>query len=281
MRINGEPVRVPCGDCIGCRLEYSRQWGIRALHESKLHAENCFATLTYNDEHLPADKSIDPQTLRKFIRKLRKKLYPKTIRFFGCGEYGDRLGRPHYHLLIFGHDFKDKVIVRRASVKGNHHPEFRKGENNLYKSPELAEIWEKGFVTLGEVSLDSASYVARYCTKKINGPRQEKHYDGKHPEFAVMSRMPGLGQKWIEKYWKDVYPKDFFTLNGKKMRPIKYYDRWFQRYCADHNMYALWDRLKYERSLKAKNETSLRNHQKALYRQSVTKTLTRKMETDL
>lgn len=214
----------PCGRCIGCKLEYSRQWAIRVAHEASMHDENSFLTLTYNNDNLPSDGSIRRSELKNFIRRLRDKYSDKNIRYFGCGEYGERLGRPHYHVCIFGHDFHDKEMVKGNNWKFKKQRFAKKTENALYKSKELSEVWKKGFSSVGEVSFESAAYVARYVTKKITGEKQQERYGGLEPEFALMSRMPGIGREWIEKYLRDVYPKDFLTINGVKMRPPRYYD---------------------------------------------------------
>lgn len=218
-----ELIRIPCGRCIGCRLERSRQWAVRIMAESTLHDLNSFITLTYNDENLPADGSLCKAHFQNFMKKYRHYVEPNKIRFFACGEYGDKGGRPHYHACILGHDFDDKeVLFKEYKSKNN----FSKKEpNTLYKSPTLEKLWNKGFCTIGNLTIDSAGYVARYCTKKITGKKAKKHYNGRLPEFALMSRRPGLAHDWFEKYHNDFYPKDFCTINGNKHKPPKYFDR--------------------------------------------------------
>ena len=107
---------LPCGQCIGCRLNYSRNWAIRCVHESSLHEHNCFITLTYNDENLPLNGSLDLKHFQDFMKRLRKKV-SVPIRYFHCGEYGSRLQRPHYHLLLFGLDFPDKKFWKMSRGK--------------------------------------------------------------------------------------------------------------------------------------------------------------------
>ncbi|MFN7611381.1 MAG: hypothetical protein ACK5QX_10675, partial [bacterium] len=92
-----KPVQVPCGRCIGCRLARASQWATRIAHEASLHEANSFLTLTYSNEHLPADLSVDVIALQKFMKRLRKALYPAPVRFVACGEYGENTLRPHYH----------------------------------------------------------------------------------------------------------------------------------------------------------------------------------------
>lgn len=272
------PIRVPCGDCIGCRLEYSRQWGIRCHHEAQLHNQNCFVTLTYNDDNLPSDLSVNKEEIQKFVRRLRKRV--GELRYYACGEYGNNLGRPHYHLCIFGFDFEDKEIWKKATYQETSFGAYvpKKGTNDLYRSALLEKVWQKGFSTVGSLTFESACYAARYCCKKINGPREEKWYKGKQPEFALMSRRPGIAQEWIKKYMYDVYPKDSFTLNGKHMRSLRYYDKVFKRHCADLGEWSDWEKLIERRAKNCKLDTHDRLHRRAKHKELTTKPLVRKME---
>lgn len=216
-------MQLPCGRCSGCRLERSRQWAIRCTHEASLYDKNCFITLTYGREHLPADYSVHVRPLQLFFKRLRKSLGSHKIRFFACGEYGDENLRPHFHALIFNYDFNDKVL----------HTIVR--ENKIYTSQHLATLWPYGFSTLGDITFESAAYVARYNMKKVNGDQAVAHYTRQNPdtgqfhvvepEFIVMSRRPGIGARWLEKFKSDVYPDDFVLLRGMKMLPPRFYDQ--------------------------------------------------------
>lgn len=224
------PVTIPCGQCIGCRLEYSRQWAIRCIHEASLYENNCFITLTYNDENLPwrndngelcVDKSsgellptLNKRDFQLFMKRLRKK-YGEGIRFFQCGEYGS-LGRPHHHAILFNFEFPDKELWSiRHGVK-------------LYRSPRLEQLWPFGFSTIGEVTYESAAYVARYIMKKVKGDKADEYYCGRQAEYITMSRRPGIAREWYEKWKGDVYPHDYVVIrNGLKCRPPKYYDYLF------------------------------------------------------
>lgn len=104
------PVTVPCGQCIGCRLDKSRDWAVRCLHEASLYQDNCFITLTYDDAHLDPLGSLNKDDFVKFMKRLRFQYGPK-IRFFHCGEYGTLLNRPHHHACIFNFDFYDKELL--------------------------------------------------------------------------------------------------------------------------------------------------------------------------
>lgn len=231
------PAFRPCGNCIGCRLEQSRQWAVRATHEAQLHDENSFITLTYSEEALPNDLSLRKEIMQAFLKKLRRKLEPTLIRFLGCGEYGDGLGsrpiNPHYHLCIFGYSFPDREPIH-IDPRRAYHGRI-KGDHTLYRSDLLEKVWTDadgnslGFSTVGDLSFESAAYVARYVCKKITGPSAREFYQGRIPEFAFMSRMPGLGRRWIEKFKGDVYPKDYYHINGIRQRPVKYYDTWLEK----------------------------------------------------
>lgn len=276
-RKNGDPCMRPCGSCIGCRLEYSRQWAVRCVHEAQLYDDrNSFVTLTYNNDHLPEDLSVSKKEVKLFIRRLRKLVKPIKIRYFGCGEYGEQFERPHYHICIFNHEFPDKEVIRLDSKRLLDGKRFKKGhDHTLYSSKDLSSIWQKGFATVGELSFESAGYVARYATKKINGPPAGDHYGDRTPEFAMMSRNPGIGREWIEKYLGDVYPKDFFTMNGRKMRPVRYYDSVLEKLKPE-----MWEKIKADR-IKKGDETPLddgmRQYHKYKYTKCVTNTLKREI----
>lgn len=240
LRLNkaGTPnmMQVPCGQCIGCRMSKTREWAARCVHEASLHEENCFLTLTYNPENIPQNASLRKIDFRKFIRKLRQRLrlagtHP-PIRYYMCGEYGDNdgrkeLGRPHFHALIFGYNYPDQIY------------RHTKGKSRVYTSLQLDKDWRKGHATVGEVTYQSAGYVARYTMKKINGPLAEetdedglKHYEridsfgeiiAVLPEYTNMSLQPGIGKKWFDKYRQDVFPDDFVIIEGKKIPTPTYY----------------------------------------------------------
>jgi len=216
---------IACGQCIGCRLERSRQWAIRCHHEASLHDKNSFVTLTYNDENLPEDGSLSIRHFQLFMKRLRKK-HGTGIRFYGCGEYGEKLGRPHYHVCLFNFDPPDKKLFKETRGK------------RLYTSDDLDQVWGKGFTLTGDVTFQSAAYVARYITKKITGLGAEHHYEtfspktgeiySKKPEFTTMSRRPGIGKKWLDTYKSDVFDYDFVIINDTKMRAPRYYDQQYE-----------------------------------------------------
>lgn len=227
---------IPCGRCIGCRLERSRQWALRCVHEAKMHEESCFVTLTYDDEHLPKDGSLCRKHVQDFMKRLRRRL-DRKVRVFYAGEYGDQLSRPHYHLCLFGIDFDDKVFWK--SFMGH----------SYYVSYFLADVWQKGFCVIGDLTFESAAYVARYCTKKITGPLADEHYQGRVPEFCGMSLKPGIGATWLDKYGEtDVFPRDECIARGVRCRPPRYYDKlWERKFPQDYAKAKELRRLKGEK----------------------------------
>lgn len=218
---------IPCGQCIGCRLEKSRQWAIRCSLESQLYEHSYFLTLTYDDQHLPSSGSLVPEDLQKFFKKLRRHIEyhgsDEKIRFFACGEYGDNFKRPHYHAIIYNLDIPD---LKRFSTSFN--------GDTYYTSEIINQIWRNGYVIIGQVTFESCAYVARYVTKKITGDQADEHYQGRLPEFVRMSRRPGIGSAWLDKYQTDVYPHDYIVIrDGIKVKPPKYFDKLFESIAPD------------------------------------------------
>ena len=243
-----EQLTIPCGKCTGCRTEYSRQWAIRIAHEEqwwkKKDKYSTFITLTYNDKWLPPHNTLIKEDFQKFMKRLRKKKHStkdNPLRFYACGEYGEKNERPHYHAILFNCSFKKDADISN-------------GKNKLYFSQELQDAWSHydkktetyepiGFVSWGEVTFDSAAYVANYVQKKINGKKKDEHYQIENPvcpktgeyrthrqqEFSLMSRKPGIASDWLTHYKDDVYPSDYITINGRKIRPPKAYDKIYER----------------------------------------------------
>ena len=240
-----ECLTVPCRQCIGCRLDYSREWATRIYHESLLYEHNYFVTLTYSPEFLPVKDSVNLETgelitgnplvpthLTKFMRDLRRywdyHFEHANIRFYGVGEYGEETNRPHLHICIFNLPNLDSDLI----------PFFaNKLGQQIYLSPLIERIWSKGQVSVGEVSWQSAAYVARYMLKKQKGKDAKWFYDSQAitPEFVRMSRKPGIGYDWYLAHKDDLYPNDSLivpTLNGAlQVKPPTYYDR---LYDLDH-----------------------------------------------
>lgn len=238
-------ITIACGNCIGCRLERSRQWAVRCMHEAELHEENCWITLTYSPENLPENGSLNRKHFQDFMKRLRHHYSDKKILVYYCGEYGEKGDRPHFHACLFGMDFEDKV-----------HWKTRNGYK-YYVSEILNRIWSKGHCAVGDLTFETAAYTARYVTKKVTGKNAEKHYSRVDmstgeiieltPEFNGMSLKPAIGLNWLKKYSSDVYPDDFVISRGLKVRPPKYYDRKF-----DLENPEMLDDLKQRRNFKSK-----------------------------
>lgn len=218
---SGIAYKLTCGRCIGCRIDRSQGWAARCLHEKQMHPESAFVTLTFDDAQLPKDGGVHVRDLQLFLKRLRKSLGSKKIRFFACGEYGGKTNRPHYHSIIFNHDFSDKKLFSKNNG------------NSLYTSEALSKLWPHGHSTTGAVTYQSAAYTARYVIDKINGELASQHYLRPHPvtgevhqvkpEFMVCSRRPGIGRTWFDKYHADVFPSDFLIVDRKKVPVPRFY----------------------------------------------------------
>jgi len=207
-------IKLPCGKCIGCLRNRAREWSIRCVHEASEHAQNCFLTLTYDKNHLPKNGSLDVSDIQKFFKRLRKRA--GKVRYFQCGEYGAKLQRPHHHVILFGYNFPDQVFWKSNGLK-----------QKIYTSKLLSEIWPHGFSTIGQVTNESVNYVARYTLKKVYGQQAKEHYGNRKPEFVTMSRKPGIGKSWYDKYKSDIYPKGVLFHQGHAQMPPRYYDKIF------------------------------------------------------
>lgn len=216
---NARQLQVACGQCIGCKLERSRRWAVRGTHEASLYEDNSFITLTYDDEHLPRGGTLVPKHATDFIKRANYHVGP--FRYYIIGEYGETTWRPHYHAIIFGKDWLDKKHFSNTDA------------GPTYTSQRLEQIWGMGQCLTAAVTFDSIAYVTRYCTQVRTGRQAEPHYrrytaEGKsyylEPEFGHMSRRPGLGKHWLDKYHTDVYTQDTIVINGKHQRPPRYYD---------------------------------------------------------
>lgn len=244
-----QKIEIPCGQCVGCRLDYSRQWAIRCMLEASQWKNNYFVTLTYDDAHLSSNVGLQMQsygdivspvlpTLVKkdpsdFIKRLRSYIDYHYFNFYGdgtsmrvyyCGEYGSKTNRPHYHLILF--NCPDFPLTEWCKDKQGF---------SLFNCSVLEKCWKKGFVVVGEVTFESCAYVARYVMKKQKGLGAEKYLAlNIQPEFVEMSRRPGIGKTWydLHKYDK-CYDNDEISMKLSKgksgyVKPPKYFDRLFE-----------------------------------------------------
>lgn len=221
--LNGTPLVVPCGQCIGCRRDKARDWGTRMAHEAQMHENNIFVTLTYSDEFYPDNGCVSKREIQLFMKRLRKSLHPEKVRYYACGEYGSKNYRAHYHAVLFGYYPSDARYWRR------------KNGNDYFRSEKLENLWGMGHVEFGPVNARNAEYVAGYVLKKFSGKDAPTHYERPNPvtgeicrlapEFAVMSARPAIGSSWLEKYESDAFPSDFVIIEGKKRPVPKAYQR--------------------------------------------------------
>ncbi len=256
-------MEVACGQCIGCRLDRSRMWAARMVHEAGVHdltGGNSFVTLTYRDPdmcsaeqlrdgfHIPSDWSLRKKHFQDFMKRLRKGRSPDRIKFYHCGEYGNKcmhgisldlvrcpmcnLGRPHYHACLFNCSFSDRETYAVQSGV------------TRWTSDELSSYWKHGFVDVGDVTVQSAGYVARYILDKVNGDGAADHYIrvdelgeifNLQPEYATMSN--GIGAAWFDEFHSDVFPSDELPVPGTGIlhKVPRYYDERLRR--NDEDMY--------------------------------------------
>lgn len=219
-------LELPCGRCLGCRLARAQEWEMRCMHEASQWRENCFVTLTYADENLPPGHSLHHAHFQQFMRRLRKRR--GTVRFYMCGEYGDQLDRPHYHACLFGTDFHDRK------------PQGKSASGQVfYSSGELTDLWPHGFSTVQDLTRSSAGYTARYIMQKQLGKTSEETYRRVNPEtgeitpitppYNVMSKKPGIGATWFDKYHGDIFKHDHAIADGAQRKVPRYYDKLLER----------------------------------------------------
>lgn len=220
---------VPCGQCMECRLKRSRETAMRCVHEASLHGKlNSVVTLTYAPESLPKGGSIQPEHASTFVKDLRARedyaaeIQGRPVRRFktyGCAEYGEKGGRPHYHICLFGYDFDDKKP-------------YAPGVEGYYDSELLTEVWGRGQTQVMDLTFESAAYVARYITKKLTGPSAQEYGD-RLPERTVCVTRKGLGKEWYREWREEIYTGDQVFRNTKDgrripMSPPKYYDKQYE-----------------------------------------------------
>lgn len=200
----GELVTVSCGQCLECQQRKSNEWSHRIMDEAYCHPNNCFITLTYNNEHLPSDGMLVRRDVQLFIKRLRKFLQPDKIRVFYCGEYGKKRSRPHYHVIVFGWKPNDLFFWQQDK------------KAKLYRSPTLEKLWTFGFSSVGDLTLDSALYCAKYMQKQYNYAPNK----GWVKPFIGMSNRPGIGYYSIS---EDMLFYDRIYHNGKSVPVPRYY----------------------------------------------------------
>lgn len=213
---------LPCGKCSSCLISKRQEWSVRCVMESKYHEDNCFITLTYDNDHVPL--RLQKKDLQDFIHRLRDKIHQDFnvlgTKYFACGEYGDK-GRPHYHMILFGFKPQDLHYFGDSST-----------DNALFTSDYITKIWNKGLVTIQEFSPSTAGYVAGYVNKKMT------KVDG----FLMMSNRPGLGKQYMLSHLDELLKYDCavddFGIKKKVFLP-RYFEKLASRFGLDDEIESL------------------------------------------
>lgn len=203
--VTGNMMTVPCGHCLHCRLQKTREWAVRLNNELNYHEDSCFQTLTYRDDcrpTLPCGKSyLVKSDLQKFIKRMRKYFDDKKLKYFACGEYGEESKKCHFHLIIFGLSVKEM-------------------------NEALPKLWTYGdpyCCKTGTVTPYSIQYVTGYVRKKLDGKGKLKGYFWCLPsEFQLSSQ--GLGLQYAEDY-KDNICSSGMRLQGNVVSVPRYYNK--------------------------------------------------------
>lgn len=218
---------VNCGKCRGCQMDWTRQWSLRCVHETRVHeskygdGSSWFATFTFDPEHLPADQCVSKRDLQLLWKRFRKAGF--RVRYVGRGEYGERDGRPHYHAILW---------LSRPLLDVRHFKTNRRGEK-LYSSATLSKLWPFGYVTVGAVTPSSAAYVVGYMSKTeaddwesyaLLVPGTGELVRRTAP-FLSMSRRPGIGRAYVERFGGELASGDYLVSEGKRCAVPPYYTR--------------------------------------------------------
>lgn len=255
-------IELPCGQCIGCRLRRAGEWQARCKHEALYWDKASFLTLTYEEEHLPADGGLRHRDFALFMKRVRRMHNPR-VRFFMCGEYGSENGRPHYHCVLFGEDFRPwKWVGRSGSGK------------DFYTNVRLSELWKLGRVTVQPCCGETIGYCTRYIVDKVTGDRAEAHYGGKKPEYCVASQ--GLGMRYYAQYGETVATQDFVVVDSQERVLPRYYAK-----MARKDARVDWDAVEQARYVRARAALPDNTDERRAVREIVHKARVRNLKRDL
>lgn len=201
-----------CGKCFECQKAYSNEWALRLYHEKKYHNYTFFLTLTYDDYHLPEDGQLKKKDVQDFILRLKELV---DFRYFLCGEYGGKGGRPHYHILIFTDDIEHFWLVNTKAEK-------------YATSLLVSSLWENGFHSIElNVQFATLKYVAKYMQKS----RMEDFPKDFQKPFLLMSHKPyiGLREDDLLKWYMQRNGDDKFYIDGFPYSIPNFYNQVLQR----------------------------------------------------
>lgn len=244
---------VPCGSCLACKIQKSSEWAMRLTHEYSQRKKGVFLTLTYNDENLPLNEHLVKKDLQNFFKRLRQYMVRRLrdnlmeqpeyscmsvssvekiaqkklsgqLKYFSCGEYGDKNGRPHYHAIILGFSKYDKEFINGVKTS------WKKCSWNLLNFDEV----------FGTVNYDSCRYVADYSFSKQSmkeyvrqgyySERKGKDEFGndkifydmvKQPPFQLVSQ--GIGLTYLNNYRDELLQREKVTVHGAERNLPRYY----------------------------------------------------------
>lgn len=217
-------LKFRCRKCLSCQITKRQEWAMRCVLEAETHTQNCFITLTYNDDYNTTE-GYDRSNLQKFMKRLRKKIYPKKVKYVACYEYGEGNGsrewweHPHFHILLFGYNFDDLQFLKRT-IKGE----------LIYTSPTLEKLWPFGMSSVGTLTHASASYVAGYVHKKFNGYKEDeiRHYTNPYGQLMQKEHIyssNGIGEQFFEENKKQLFNHDYLTYQGKEYALPEYFNK--------------------------------------------------------
>lgn len=228
-----EEILLPCGRCSSCRVNKSREWAVRCVCEAKSHENNYFLTLTIDDDHLKDScgnigvknlmfaPTACMDDLTAFVKRLRADQdyhHDNRLKWFGCTEYGDSSNRPHGHMILFGPILDDLK------------PWTKSGSNWLYRSEYLESKWKQGNILVGEMTAESAQYVAKYCSKVTDEYKKSCEELGVEVPKLRMSRNPGIGIEYLKHHRLQILNDNGIYIHGKLV-PIPEY--WKEMYMME------------------------------------------------
>lgn len=233
------PFPIPCGKCLQCKLDQSRDKSTRSYLESTLYRHNMFITLTYSDDTLGSNTLVK-EDLQNFLKRLRKKIGITGLNYMAVGEYGEKSGRMHWHILLFGYEFPDKKPAGKT----------KKGEMQ-YTSDTLSNLWTSGIANFGSVTSDSCSYVASYSLKKLRSYQESE----KKPLF-FSSKKNAIGKRWLEKNVESTFNNNYVMVGNVKTPLPIYFKKWllknnpqrYLKYVEEHQDLSLNEKYIKERT---------------------------------